>query len=608
MPAPSTRVLSLSPLRLVRGRKPADEFFFFENNNGHPARALLFGVEYVRRECATLNTGRMPVPPAVATLASMPLLAKADGFAPLDWAVLIAYFGLIAATGWWFSRKEVAGAREYFLAGRQMPMWAVAISVLATATSAATFIGAPQEAFESNLTYLSTNIGMFIAVGIVAVFFIPAFYRHNVTTVYDLLSVRLGSGARTAASWAFLGGRVFASGSRHYMAAIPLSLILFRDEAPEHLMLAIGVLTVAAILYTLSGGIRSIIWTDVIQTGVFVAAALAALVVVLGRIPVPIRELYQALLETRIGDGGAGGSKLAILNMGFDLSKPWLGLNLSEVNTLVTALLCFSLLGVASYGTDHDLAQRMLTCKSAVQGSRSVVVAILINLPVVTLFMLIGLLLYVLYRRPDLMGASAPAYSIDPKNKAFLEFILREMPAGMSGLMMAGLFAAGLGSCNSAINAMAAAFVNDCYKKVRPGLDDRAYLVAGRWAVVGWGVVLGGFACGCVYWQRGSGQSLIQFALSVMNFAYAGLLGVFFTAIFTRRGNSASAVAAILSGFIVVALMQPMVWKLWTPWVCEALVATKIAFPWHLFLGTIVATTVCCVGTRRASDGSEGLR
>lgn len=532
----------------------------------------------------------------------MPLLAKADGFAPLDWAVLVGYFVLIAVTGWWFSRREVSGAREYFLAGRQMPMWAVAISVLATATSAATFIGAPQEAFEGNLTYLSTNIGMFIAVAVVAIFFIPAFYRHNVTTVYDLLDVRLGSGARTAASWAFLGGRIFASGSRHYMAAIPLSLILFRDEAPGHLILAIALLTTAAILYTLVGGIRSIIWTDVIQTGVFVSAAIAALVIVLGKIPMPLADLYHELLITRIGQGDSEGSKLAVLNLGFDFSKPWLGLNLAEVNTLVTAVLCFSLLGIGSYGTDHDLAQRMLTCKSAVQGSRSVVVAILINLPVLMLFMLIGLLLYVLYRRPDLMGAAAPAYQIDPKNKAFLEFILREMPAGLSGLMMAGLFAAGLGSCNSAINAMAAAFVNDIYKKLKPGQSDRAYLVAGRWAVVGWGIILGAFASGCVYWQRESGQTLIQFALSVMNFAYAGLLGVFFTAIFTRRGNSASAIAAILCGFVVVMLMQPLVWKLWTPLFSESLAATKIAFPWHLLLGTLVATSVCCVGKRSSKE------
>ncbi len=512
----------------------------------------------------------------------MNLMLASASFSTLDWAVLVGYFALLAVTGWLFSRREPSGAREYFLAGRQMPMWAVAISVLATATSAATFIGGPQEAYAGNLTYLSTNIGMFIAAAVVAVFFIPAFYRANVTTVYDLLEVRFGVGAKQAASWAFLLGRVFASGSRLYIAALPLSLILFRETEPWQLLVAIWVLSVIAILYTLVGGIRSIIWTDVIQTCVFVGAAVAALVMLRDRIPLSLGEIVAVLGET---PAPKGGSKLRVIETSLDPSNPF---------SIWAVVAGFSLLGIASYGTDHDLAQRMLTCKTAAKGSQSIVVAILINLPVLAVFMSIGLLLHIFYQRPELMGEIGPGVTPSDSREVFLTYILDHTPSGMPGLMMAGLFAAGLGSTLSAINAMSAAFVNDCYKHIVPERTDRHYLSAGRWAVAGWGVVLGGFACVCVYWQQGSGQTLIQFALSVMTFAYAGLLGVFFTAIFTKRGNGVSAVAAIFTGFGVVTLLQKGVFAWWGPKV--GLAGVVLAFPWHLLIAATITTAVCAAG------------
>ncbi|MFN0132167.1 MAG: sodium:solute symporter [Phycisphaerales bacterium] len=528
-------------------------------------------------------------------------------FSLLDWLIVALYFALLAASGWWFSRREPSGAREYFLAGRQMPVWAVAISVVATATSAATFIGAPEEAFAGNLTYLSTNIGAFIAVAVVAIFFIPAFYRHNVTTVYDLLEVRFGRPAKMGASWAFLIGRILASGARLFIGAIPLALILFRDDHPAAVIASIAILVVVGILYTLVGGIRSVIWTDAIQTLVFVVAVAAAAAILLSRIPVPLGQIISELRATQVGEG----SKLVAVTTGLDPAKPLLGFDPAQAYTLLTAVCGFSLLMIAAYGTDHDLAQRMLTCKTPFKGSMSAVTAIIINLPIVALFMCIGLLLYVFYQRPDLMGAAAPHDAPTAGRKVFLTFILTEMPSGLSGLMMAGLFATGLGSFNSALNAMAAAFVNDCYTPLRPGKSERHYLVAGRFAVAGWGIILGAFACFCVFWQEGSGDTLIQFALNVMTFAYAGLLGVYFTALFTkRRGNSRSALAALAVGFVVVGLMQKQVWPHWAAVIplhitladgtkTASLADIKIAFPWILFIATACTTTVCLLGTTR---------
>lgn len=511
----------------------------------------------------------------------MVVLAEAR-FAAVDWVVLGAYFALLLVTGVVLARRTPSGSAEYFLAGRQMPVWAVALSVLATSLSAATFIGGPQQAYVGNLTYLSASLGSLLAIAVVALFFVPAFYRANVSTVYELLELRFGVGAKRAASAMFMVGRVFASGARVFIVAIPASMIVFGDDEPAHMVLAIAVLSAVAILYTLVGGIRSIIWTDVIQTCVFVGAAAAAAGVLLWRIPLGPAGLAAALSDS---PGPNGTSKITLLSFSTDPAVSY---------TLFTAIIGFTLLNLGAYGTDHDLVQRMLTCRSAVRGSWSAVLGVLVGLPVTALFMTLGLLLYVFYQRPDLMGAAAPAYPAPEGKEVFLAFILREMPPGMPGVMMAGLFAAGIGSLNSALNAMSATFLNDFYRPLRPDRDERHYLAVGRWGVAAWGLVLGLFACLCVWWyaaMKAHGQTLIDFALSVMGFAYAGLVAVFATAIFTRRGSGTSAVTALGTGFVAVLGMQPWAWRVWAPWL--GMGDLKLAYPWQLAIATAIAAVVC---------------
>lgn len=525
---------------------------------------------------------------------------RTGGLATLDWAIIAGYLLLLVVTGVLFSRAENKGTRDYFLGGRRMPVWAVAVSIIATSLSVATFTGAPQLSYAGNLTYLSTNLGGLIAVLVVAWYFVPAFYRGNCTTIYELLEQRFGTPSKHAASAAFMLGRVFASGARVFIAAIPLAMIAFGEKAssePAALIAAIALLVGVAIAYTLVGGIASIIWTDVIQTIVMLVAVIACIVMLWHRIPASGSEVLAAL-----SSGGQGGSsKLTVFRLGLDLSKPGLGFDASASFTILTAVFGIALLNIAAYGTDHDMTQRMLTCRSAVQGGRSVWISICIGVPVVTLFLGVGALLFIFYQRPDLMGPGAPGYAPDASQRVFLTFILREMPAGMSGLMIAGLFAVGIGSLNSAINAMAATFVKDFYTGFRPGLSERHYLRVGRWSVAGWGVVLGLFAVGCVFWQKSDGQTLIDLALGVMTFCYAGLLAVFATAIFTNRGNNASVIGALLTGFVVVAVMQFELWRpalgmLMGPGAPPA--TFRIAWPWHMTIGTAAALGVCLAGRR----------
>lgn len=517
-------------------------------------------------------------------------------FGMLDWGVLLGYFAMLLATGIWFARKEQSDTDDYFLGGRRMPTWAVAVSVLATSLSAATFVGGPQQAYSGNLTYLISNIGMVLAAVVVAAFFVPAFYKARVATVYELLEHRHGTGAKQAASWTFMIGRIMASGARIYIGALPMALILFEGVGGKsemwHIIAAIWVMTAVGIIYTFVGGIASVIWTDVIQTAVFVGAAIAAIVLLISKIDAPIGEIIDTL---RAAETTTGESKLTLVSTSTDPAAAY---------TVWSAIIAFTLMGIASYGTDQDLVQRMLTCKSAAKGSASVLGAIVASVPVVSLFMVVGLLLWIFYQQPALVGEAAPDYEANDTRTVFLEFILREMPAGMTGLMMAGLFAAGLSSLNSGLNSMASTLMNDVYKGRVPAKPEKHYLRVGRVFVVGWGVILGSFATFCVYWQSADGSTLIDFALGVMTFAYAGLLGVYLTTLFTKRGNTASVLAALVTGFVVVALLQPNVMARWQGLV--GLDDLALAFPWRLTAGALAATIVCLLGSSRTPAEPAG--
>jgi SSS family solute:Na+ symporter len=534
------------------------------------------------------------------------LTSTQNGFSGYDWLAMGLYAMVLLLSGLWLGRRKQSGTQDYFLAGRGMPAWAVAISVLATSLSVATFIGGPEQAYRSNLTYLSSTIGAVLAAVFVALVFIPAFYRHRVETVYELLEIRFGPIARRAASSVFLIGRVFSSGARIFIAALPASLILYGDFSLTHLATSVTALTFAGILYTLAGGVRSVIWSDVIQTIVFLGAAVTAAILLLDRIPLGFDEILSTLAQP----GSEEPSKLAVFEIGLNWNMPYLGFDPSDTYTLLTALTGMLLLNIGAYGTDHDLAQRMMTCRTSAKGSWSMIIAILIGLPVTLLFLAIGLLLYIFYSRPELMGAAGPGYGIasygfDETRQVFLSFILHEMPPGMAGLMMAGLFAAGLSSVNSALNAMGSSLVNDWYRSLFPGREEQHYLRVSHCAVVGCGMVIGGFAMGCIYWQRIVGQSLIDFALSVMAFAYSGLLAVFLTAFFTRRGNETTTVLALVTGFLAVLVLQPWVLVHWTPAAWEGL---RIAFPWQIVISTAIATVVCCMGRPGAAGGVQTLR
>lgn len=520
-------------------------------------------------------------------------------FGVIDWGVLLAYMALVAAIGTLASRRK-SDAEGYFLAGRSMPVWAVTLSIIATSLSVATFIGAPQESFAGDLTYLSQNIGTFLAVLVVATLFIPRLYRAGTVTIYGYIQQRYGETASIATSCMFLLGRLLASGSRLFMAAIPVSLLLWgagSDEAPSggiprwQLVTSIVLIGGIGVAYTLAGGVRAVIWTDTAQITIVAGAALVSIYILLDRIPASVGDICSALAAA----GPDGASKLRLVDLSFSATGKF---------TLWTALIGATFLSTAAYGTDHDLAQRMLTARSPLRGSVSLVASQIVGTAVVALFLVLGLLLFVYYQRPDIMGASAPSDRVIWSYGVYPQFLLNHMPAGLAGLAMAGMFAAAQGSLDSAINAMAGSAVADIYWPLRRrrGRPIDTSTRSPRAAVVLVGAALIVFAVVSALLYDARTKTLIAFALGVMAFAYAGMLGVFLAALFTRRGNARSVVLSLLTGVAVTALLQDGIMSWWTQRLTGR--ALTLAFYWWLPIGTVCSFLVCVAGRGPASPAA----
>jgi len=516
-------------------------------------------------------------------------------FSWIDWTILFTYMALVVAIGAWAGRRKT-DAEGYFLAGRTMPTWAVALSIIATTLSVATFVGAPQESFKGDLTYLSLNLGGFLGTFIVALFFVPRLYRAGTVTIYGYIGQRFGDEARAAMSVMFLFGRLLASGVRLFIAAIPVCLLLFSGQeqplATANLVLAICLIGVIGTAYTISGGIRAVIWTDTLQITVVFGTALLSIALLLSRIPLPVGEIL-GILGTA---GEDGASKLRLFNTTLDATSPY---------TLWTALIGNTVLIVAVYGTDHDMAQRMMTARSPMRGALSLIVAQGLNLIVVSLFMALGLLLYIFYSRPDIMGAATPADQPTSDMAVYTQFLLRHMPVGLAGLAMAGLFAAAQGSLDSAINAMASSAVADLYWPLRRRLGWPVDIGGRtpRLAVILIGGLLIGFAIVSALAYDPQRRTLINFALGVMSFAYTGMLGVFLAAMCTRRGNTTSILAALLTGIVVTTLLQDGILAWWSTRLLGQ--PLRLAFLWWLPIGVAASFLVCVAGappSRRLSN------
>ena len=493
-----------------------------------------------------------------------------SAFTVLDWGVFAAYFLLLSLTSVILSRGNIKSTRDYFVGGNNVPMFAVAISVLATSQSAATFLGGPEYSYSKDLTFIGFYLSAFLAVIFVAKVLIPRFYAINAVTVYELLEKRYGPSAKKQAGIMFLIGRLFASGARLYIGALAISMILFLDITALHVAFSIGILMLGALAYAYYGGIKSVIFSDIIQAITYIGAGIAVLIYLYFTIDADFSTVVQTLKSD---------NKLTLFDWSLDggfsiwaLLGGWL------------------LLNIAAYGLDQDMTQRALTCKNAKEAQKSLMMSIYMTIPVAILFLFIGLLLYLFYKHPELSHLNTDVVQKFDGEKItiFMYYILHEMPEGMRGLVTVGAVAAALSSSNSVLGAMSSVAIEDLYKpwKLKQGeiMDEMHFVDAGRKAVLFFALALSLMAMLSFYWQRYTELPLLSFALGVMAFAYTGLLGVFAAAIFTQRGDEKSVLWALIGGFLTVLFLQP--------YILGNLLDLKFGFAWQILIGTIVAFSI----------------
>ncbi len=469
-------------------------------------------------------------------------------FHALDYGVLAGYFGVCAFVGWWTGRGQKDSA-EYFKGGGQMPVWAVCLSILASEMSALTFCSVPGMSYTGNFTYFQFVLGNFFGRLLVAFLFIPAFYTAGITSVYEFLGLRFGPLTRGTASLLFFVTRILASGVRVTAAAIAVKAA----TGWPFPACVIG-FTAVTVLYTVYGGIKSIIWTDVLQFFLFFGGAAFALALILG-------DVGGSGLQQAIADSPT--RKLQVVDPTWTFYDP--------PYTLLTSIFGGVVFTFATHGTDQDLVQRMLTCRGSRQGSQSVILSGLISLPTVLLFLFIGTCLYAFYlHHPDLRSAlpTDPVDGAVRQDWIFPHFIVHQLPSGIRGLVMAAVFAAAMSTTASAIGALAlVAMVDGIRRFSRRPPDERRDLALSR---VMSATVSGLLIVVALVFERVS-KSLLNEGLAVMTYAYGALLGVFCLGRLTRsRGSDRwNVIAMLLSVVTVVAV------KIWTP----------IAWPWFTVIG-----------------------
>jgi solute:Na+ symporter, SSS family len=514
-----------------------------------------------------------------------------DSRLAIDTAVLFLYFIVIISIGLYMGRKE-ENLKDFALGGRAIPWWAVLASLVAAETSAGTFFGTPGEGFRHrDYTYLQLAFGTIIGRVLVSYIFIKPYYDYKVYSIYEYLTARFGIPTKNAASAVFMITRLLASGARLYAAAIALALAYemisgTRPNQTQTLWIYLGATTTIVILtaiYTTSGGIKAVIWTDLIQASIMIGSALIALGLIYFAIPGGWHEIVQRHGGFGISDFFTTGLDPA--KHGWDKIK---GMFETEY-TIFAGLIASVFITMGTHGTDQDMVQRLLTAPDIRRSRRSLIFSGLADLPLAFTFLSIGLLLWVYYQaHPDPTLPKTP-------NETFCHFILYEMPVGLRGLLIAGIFATAMGSLSTAINALATSFTRDWYEPyINPAATTEQSLRAVRWATVWFSILMIIVASTTSYLVIvHPNVRIIPIVLGIFGYTYGSLLGVFLCGMFTkRRGNDLGNIIAMIVGFIVVAILSGLPnniaglfgGKLYTQpnWL------PVMEFPWWICFGTIV--------------------
>jgi SSS family solute:Na+ symporter len=462
------------------------------------------------------------------------------GLDKLDLAIIALYLIGITLFGLRF-RKRQRTLRDYFLAGRNIPWWAIALSIVAAETSTLTIISIPGLAYDTNLTFLQVVMGYVVGRVVISFVLLPHYFRGDLYTAYELIERRFGRGLRSLTAGLFLLTRTAAEGVRVYAVSIVVSIALGTGEVTS-----IALITILTLIYTFEGGLAAVIWTDVVQTVIYVGGTIVGLWTILHLTPGGWSAIYTA---------AAGAGKMQVFDFTPSFWIPY---------TFWAGVIGGAFLTTASHGTDQLIVQRLLAARSQKQSVTALLSSGIAILFQFALFLLVGIMLWAYYR--------VPSANFGKPDRIYPTFIVSRMPHGISGLLIAAILAAAMSNLSAALNALSSTSIMDFYVRFRPQADERTRMLASRLSTFLWALLL--FVIAVLSLHKVG--RVIEVGLQIASVAYGALLGVFLLGVLTRRANQRGAMIGMLFGFSVELY-------LW---------GTRVPWTWWVMIGTVVTFTV----------------
>lgn len=488
------------------------------------------------------------------------LPAGSTRLSPVDLAVVALYLVGITLFGLRFREKgKDRSLRNYFLAGRTIPWWAIALSIVSAETSTLTIISIPGVAFAGDFGFLQVVIGYMVGRVVVALIFLPKYFQGELMTAYQLIDTRFGHTLHKVTALLFLLTRAAAEGVRVFAVSIVVGIAIGTSD-----VLSIAIITLLTLAYTFEGGMAAVIWTDVVQMALYVGGTLVAIFTLSGHVPGGWAEIHRV--------AGAAG-KFHMLHF---------ALNLTQAYTFWAGVVGGTFLTMASHGTDQLMVQRMLAARNLRESRMALLGSGVVIFVQFTLFLLIGVGLYVFYGLHPAHFASA--------DRIFPTFIVREMPVGIAGLLVAAILAAAMSNLSAALNSLSSTTVVDFYMKWRPGAEDasrdRERMLVSRASTVLWALVL--FAIAVYSVHAGGHGHVVEVGLSIAAVAYGALLGVFLLGTLTKFANEWGASVGMVVGFALNLFLwlQPHAVRV------AGVTVPKVAFTWYVLLGAVVTFAV----------------
>jgi SSS family transporter len=492
------------------------------------------------------------------TLATMLAVAPPTRLHPVDLVLIVLYLVGITLFGLRFRSSKEPNARSlrsYFLADKSIPWWAIALSIVSAETSTLTIISIPGVAFAGDFGFLQIVIGYMLGRVVVALIFLPKYFQGEMLTAYQLIDRRFGHTLHKVTAGLFLLTRAAAEGVRVFAVSIVVGIAIGTRD-----VLSIGIISALTLLYTFEGGMAAVIWTDVVQMLIYIGGTVVAIATLGTHVPGGWSQIHEV--------AGAAG-KFRLFHFAF---------NLTQTYTFWAGVLGGTFLTMASHGTDQLMVQRMLAARSLRESRIALLSSGAVIFLQFTLFLLIGAGLFVFYGLHPTVFASG--------DRIFPTFIVREMPIGIAGLLVAAILAAAMSNLSAALNSLSSTTVVDFYMHWRPEADDRERMMISRSSTVVWALVL--FAVAVYSVHAGGKGHVVEVGLSIASVAYGALLGVFLLGTLTRYATQTGAIVGMVCGFALNLLL----WLHPAPIVLGPVVVPHIAFTWYVLIGSIVTFTI----------------